>query len=145
MNPNLLPSEMSISDQARILRELQELPHRLFELKEKLNEHNRNIVGYKNTLLEKEFSLEATKAALVLTAEFAELKNDTARKAHITQHTQVEEGAIVLFRQYLTVEEANLAEFKSEHDSTYLKLRALMIASEQIAAYMNFAAAGEQP
>jgi hypothetical protein len=143
MNPIFLPSEMSVSNQERILRELQQLPNDLLKLRAKIDESNREITGAKNKLLEAEHWLENERTNYILSPEFQECKNDIQRKAFIFSMTQDFEQQVVIVRQLVAVCEAKLQEHQAQYELTYHNLWALKSASGQIAAYMNFAAAGE--
>jgi hypothetical protein len=93
----------------------------------------------------REFELEKARMLATETQEFSELKNDTQRKAFIFMHTQQKDQELAQTKASKQLRETEILEVKTEHDATYQKFWALRTASEQIAAYMNFAAAGEQP
>lgn len=145
MNPNLLPTEMNIGNQERILRELQELPGKLLLLKQKLDKASQDLCALKINIQEKEYELESAKHIAASSVGFDMLKNDMQRRSHIFNCTHNIELQLNNMQQAYTDKEASIMPLKSDYDCTYQKLWALRTASEQIAAYMNYAAAGELP
>ena len=145
MNPSLLPREMNIENQNRMLKELETIPDRLFELKKAADAHTINVLKLNEGITEREFELERARAAVIESPQFAELKNDSARKAFVFSMTALLEQDLLQAKNEKAFIEARHLPFKAEYDAMHQKLWALKSASELTAAYMNFAAAGELP